>query len=141
MRLAWGIDDAVGEYISAHFPELTARTMLKPHVAVGFVDNQDRLVAGVALNLESAFEGSLSIYASVRNFATRPMLGTLFRFVFHEKGLARLTCQVAKPNRRARRFVEKLGFRMEGVKRRGFDGRKDAVVYGMTADDCRWLKD
>lgn len=140
MRCAWGIDQVVGEYISAHFPELTALQVLRPHVAVGFVSNDNKLVGGLALNFDSVFEGTLSIYTDSRHCLTPRILRELFHWAFVERRLARLTCQIAKRNKRARRLVEGLGFKMEGVKRRGFDGRRDAIVYGLVAEDCRWLK-
>ena len=141
MRLVWGLDEVVGDYISAHFPELTALRVLRPHVAVGFVSNQNQLVGGLALNFENVFEGTLSICTDSRHCLTPRMLRELFHWAFVERRLARLTCQVAKRNKRARRLVIGLGFKMEGTKRKGFDGRRDCVVYGMTIETCRWLVD
>jgi hypothetical protein len=36
--------------------------------------------------------------------------------------------------------VRKLGAVYEGFLRHGLDGDRDALVFGMLREDCRWLK-
>lgn len=139
MKVSWGIDDVVGEYISIRFPRLTSHALYKPHVAVGFVDNDNVLIGGLGLRRLNLFDGELSIAAEKRNFISSNILRELFTWAFIDQGFTRLTCNIAKPNKRARRFVEKVGFSLEGTKKKGFDGVKDACVYGMLKEDCRWI--
>lgn len=140
MRLAWGIEEHLGEYLTANFPDLAVYGMYKPDLAVGFVNNDDRLVGALGMIMLNAFDGSLSIFMD-RPCFTASILRELYNKVFIDMNLVRLTCHVSKRNRKARLFVEHMGFRMEGVKRRGFDGVHDAVVYGMLKNECRWLGD
>lgn len=111
----------------------------RPDVAVGFVDG-GTLFGAVGLKFENAWDGQLSIYVERPDFLSRATLAALFDMAFTGLGLARLTCHIAKGNKRARRFVERLGWKLEGVKRKGFDGRRDAVIYGLLAGECRWLR-
>ena len=54
-------------------------------------------------------------------------------YPFDELGAKRLTAIVRKKNRRVRRFLEGVGFKLEGVHPRAFpDG--DAMTYGLLKD-------
>jgi hypothetical protein len=141
IRLAWGIDDAVAEYLSAKFPELTSDALFKPHISVGFVDEDGYLRGALALRLLNRFDGSLSIAIDDwRCFPPREVLTELFRKVFTgDRPLVRMSCTIARKNRKARRLVEHLGFKLEGVKRQGFDGRQHGCIYGMLASECPFL--
>ena len=141
MRLAWGLEEPIGRYLSAQFPELMRFGEYQPDLAAGFVDNAGVLFGAVGLRFDNAWDAQLSIYVERRGLLTASVLRELFTVAFGRLQLVRLTCRVAKGNRRARDFVERLGFRLEGSMRRAFDGRRDAMVYGMTATECRWLKE
>jgi hypothetical protein len=36
-------------------------------------------------------------------------------------------------------LVEGLGFRLEGMGRKAYDGRQDAAVYSLLRHECRWI--
>ena len=142
MRLAWGLEGPIGNYLSAHFPHLMRPGLeYRPDWAVGFVDDEGRLFGALGLCFDSPWDGQLSIYSERPQWATRAVLRHLFRLAFVERGLVRLTCRIERRNRHARLLVERLGFRLEGVMRMAFDGVNDACIYGMTRDGCRWLKE
>ena len=52
----------------------------------------------------------------------------------------RITAIVAADNERSRKFMEGVGFILEGTLRRGFDGRRDALYYGMLEEDYKKSK-
>lgn len=139
MRLVWGADDLIGKMISANFPDLTANSPYVPHAAVGIANDEDEIVGGVGIRLLNAFDGSISVYMMGGGTFTRPMLRDLFRRAFYDIGLVRLSCTVAKNNKRSRRLVERVGFRLEGTKRQGYDGARDACLYGMLFSECKWI--
>ena len=128
----------MGRYLGARFPEFGPAYL--PHKAVGWADRNGNLVAAMALDFEHPWDGRLTIYAERPGFLTARQLRELFGKAFGEWGLSRLTVFVGKKHRRVRRLVERLGFELEGVKRRAFDGFNDECLYGMTADRCPWLK-
>lgn len=80
-----------------------------------------------------------SIAADSPRFATRKVLRDLFAYPFETLQAARLAVQLAKDNRRGRDFVVRLGFVYEGKGRKAWDGVRDAVVYSMLPNECRWL--
>lgn len=65
----------------------------------------------------------------------------VFTYVFDTLGCARCTCITTKANRKARSFLTSLGFQLEGRLRKGIDGVKDALLYGMLRSECRFLAD
>ena len=73
-------------------------------------------------------------------WATRRILGLILAYPFHQLGCTRLTTITAKNNRRARAFDERLGFRYVGKLSRGWDGQRDAIIYEMLKEDCKWLR-
>lgn len=142
MRLLWGQEEAVSSYLSAKFPELCAIRPYVPHVAVAFIDDAGRLRGGLGMRMLNAFDGELSI--SVDHpvyFPNKGQLRLMFRRTFLSAGVSRLTCKIAKRNHTARKVVEGLGFTLEGALKKGFDGHRTAMIYGMTSDNCPWLKD
>lgn len=141
VRLVWNISEHIDACLTAKFPELTALRAYKSHGAVGFVNDQNNLVGGLAIRFLTPFEGSLSIWIDKPcYFPSKKDLEGLFHQAFVSAGLVRLSCKVRRRNRKARRLLEHLGFKMEGVSPRGFDGQRDACLYGMTVDNCPWLK-
>lgn len=141
MKLVWGISQHIDECISAKFPELTKTRPYKSHGAVGLISDDGRLVGGIAIRFLNDFEGSLSIWIDHPcYFPSKSDLELLFERSFKEAGLTRLSCSIMRRNRKARKLVEHLGFKLEGVSPRGFDGKRDKCLYGMTIDNCPWLK-
>jgi len=46
-----------------------------------------------------------------------------------------------KKNLNARKFLESLGFELEGRLKHEYDGQHDAIVYGLLTKNCRFLAD
>ena len=68
---------------------------------------------------------------------TKSMWRWLFSFPFQQLQCSRITSFVIRSNKRARKFNERLGFKLEGIKRRGH-GRDDVFMFGMLASECRF---
>lgn len=75
-------------------------------------------------------------------WAKKPAISTMLNYVFNELKCERLQAVTARKGRgpkRARRFLEHLGFRFEGVGRRAF-GADDAVMFSMLRENAQyWL--
>lgn len=114
------------------------------HRAMAWIRDKDEdtveILGGVVLcRRGGGYDAELSIAILPECKVTRSHIKDLFFTAFTGFGLTRLTCFVARKNSRARRFVERLGFRHEGTLKRGYDGVQAAIVYGMTKEDCRWI--
>lgn len=142
MTVLWvGDEAAIAAWVAARFPHIgafpaSARAVSWVRV---FDDGSGEIIGGVvACPRGGGFDAELSI-ALEGVYITRAQLRTLLGLCFEKWGWKRLTCHIARGNKRARDFVERVGFRREGALKHGFDGRQTAVVYGMTRDECRWL--
>jgi hypothetical protein len=106
---------------------------------VGFLDRDKNLIAGAVFSNYTGFDVQISLGAVSPRWATKRNLKILAVLVFDVFGCTRITSIVPESLTRAREFNELSGFKLEGVQRQGFDGKEDAVFYGMLRDDCRWL--
>ena len=70
---------------------------------------------------------------------TRSDLRIAFAYPFVQLKCNRITGLVRVDNRRAQRFDEHLGFRVEGRLRHAHADGTDMFVYGMVKEDCRWV--
>lgn len=67
------------------------------------------------------------------------VLQVVFNYVFKQLGCVRVTAITKKSNVKSRKFLEHLNFELEGNVRKGYDGEKDALFYGLLAENCRFL--
>lgn len=140
MRLVWGIDEAIANYVGGHFPKVWERGGFRSYMAVGIATGDGKTVGGIVLSEFHGHDGTLNIFLE-RPCLTAPMLRELCAHVFRKVRMKRITAHCEKKNRRARKLVEGIGFRFEGTMRYGGEnGDDDLVIYGMTYDNCRWLK-
>ena len=65
------------------------------------------------------------------------MLMTVFSTIFSQA--RRITVIVPPDNQRSLKQLHLLGFVYEGFIRRGFDGTRDALLFGMLPEDSIWL--
>lgn len=78
--------------------------------------------------------------ASETSVAWQPeVCRAVFTYVFGQLGCARCTSITRKNNTKARAFLEALNFVLEGNIRKGYDGEKDALLYGLLAEECRFF--
>jgi RimJ/RimL family protein N-acetyltransferase len=80
-----------------------------------------------------------SIATTDRRWASRHVLMGLFAFPFVQLGVERLQTRAHRRARKIRKFNLDLGFKFEGIMRRGWPLGGDAAVYSMLPDECRWL--
>lgn len=106
-------------------------------VALGIVDDPSGAIhAAVVYN--AFYEDACHMHIATdgkRRWATRATLEKLFAFPFLTMGLARVNAEVRQSDVPTMTMALKLGFRIEGVKRRALDG-EDAVILGMLRDEC-----
>ncbi|MGI9451152.1 MAG: GNAT family N-acetyltransferase [Geminicoccaceae bacterium] len=134
-----GADQLVADWIAG---QLGLSNGLGPSAGIGVMFHGE-LIAGVAFNNYHRHERGATIEASIAattpRWATRTVLCDFFSYPFVQMRVTRLGVTCRKSNKRARMFVSRLGFKMEGCARRLWDGEHDAVVYSMMPEECRWL--
>lgn len=83
------------------------------------------------------FDWHISVAIADQKFMTRRLLRAIFKTLFTRA--VRLTFLVEPANERAVKQVVRMGAVYEGFLRQGIEGRRDALMLGMLAADCRFL--
>lgn len=123
-------------------------TMFEPGMCQGFAilsDTDDFIAAVLVSNLRShngvVIDCEISC-ATENSMAWRPeVCRAIFQYVFGQLGCARCTSITKKNNVKCREFLDALNFKLEGSIRKGYDGLKDALVYGLLREECRYFGD
>ena len=135
----FGADEIVAKFVNNLVPHSGAADYSsKMYVALGVIKN-DELVGGVVYYNYRHHDIEFAAAFTNRRWTTRTTLQTLFGYPFHQLSCVRATAIIGRKNKPARDAAEKSGFKVEGVKRRGFDGKQDAIMYGLLKSDCKWL--
>jgi hypothetical protein len=95
------------------------------------------VVAVLACEFKSPFDAHFSAAIDDPAAITRPLLKGIFQALFTKA--RRITALVEPSDFHTEDIVKRLGFVYEGFSRLGFDGIRDALVYGMLPDDCKYL--
>lgn len=117
----------------------------KPSEVQGFaiMSDKDEFVAGVIVSnvrysAGKAIDCEISC-ATESSVAWRPeVCKAVFGYIFDQIGAVRCTSIVRKNNTKSRKFLEALNFQLEGNVRKGYDGQKDALIYGLLAEECQF---
>ncbi len=136
MILVPGYDLAVSRWVG----EQLGIKDFGPCRTVGVIDDAGDLVAGIVFN-NHRYPGIEATIASVTpRWCNHRILRGIFSLPFEQWGCTRVTAVVESVNQPARAFVQKIGFRQEGVMRRAFPSGEDAVIYGLLREECHWLE-
>ena len=98
-----------------------------------------KLIAGVVFNNYCKSSICMHVAATERGWLNKEFLRACFRYPFKQLKCARVTGLVRTDNKDAQRFDEHLGFKREGLIRKGDDDGCDLIIYGMLKEECRWL--
>lgn len=135
----------VAKWVMDRVPDESIQNVheLGPYMAYGILRDKEP-VAGVIFNwyreMENGNDMRAIIAADHPSWCLPGVLAYLFRYPFLVAGCTRLTCVIREGNTRSEALCKGLGFRKEGVFRRGYNGKSNALVYGMLKEECRWLQ-
>ena len=101
-------------------------------------DDHGTIMGVIASEGLSPFEGSFHSVVTDPRCATRRLLRATYAALFSQ--VVRLTALIDPSNARAIRNATAMGFVVEGLSRRGLDGHRDALTFGMLRSDCRFLR-
>ena len=125
-------DAAVCAWVAGRLPHV--RKFGPEAKAIGIVRG-GHLVAGIVYDNYSEWLGNIEmgVASSHPRWLSREVLRAAFAFPFDQLGCHRVTLMVRKKDKHTRRFVERLGFRLEGTHKGWFarSGHGDGVSYGL----------
>lgn len=127
----------VCEYVSEK-----TQMRVEPILTQGFIiaTGSGDMVGAVLISMYRGFDCHVSAAVETPLAWSIPVRRVLANYVFGQLGCVRATAITKKRNVRARRALEAAGFHLEGNLRLGYDGSKDALVYGLLASDCVYFQ-
>ena len=123
LTLITGCDAALGRWVGEHLA-----IDLGPGAAIGVADG-DRLLAAVYYNGFRWPSIEMSVYANSPRWLNRRVAHWCFAYPFRQLRCRRAGASCAAGNRRTRKLLEGLGFKLEGVARQAWP-EGDACTWG-----------
>lgn len=80
-----------------------------------------------------------TIYSCDKHWCNRTMLRQMFAIAFRILDCRRINLLVSKSNHHCLDFVERLGFKKEGLLRQYRENGEDCYILGMLREECPWF--
>lgn len=138
MQTIVGYDKLVGEFVAGILPDVNSVEDLGDYTSVGYMEG-GQFIAGVIFRKYVGFDIEVTVASTNPRWCTRGRLTELFIYAFIQLGCSRVTSISNRKNKRSRRLLKGLGFKEEGIMRKGMYGREDAVLYGMLKEECKFI--
>lgn len=137
MNFIFGQDQAVAAWVESRLRGIS--NGFGQYSAIG-IEDSGKIIAGVVYHDYRRFSIQLSMASESPRWCSRKTLNILLGYPFNQLMVERITACTAKNNKRLRSLVTRLGFKLEGTLRRGHDGKKDLLLYGMLREEAaRWI--
>lgn len=124
------------EYVAGWMAERMGETIIPPYTSFATVSADGHLTGAVLFNGLNEGNVEVSIYAP--RHVSRALLRTAASYAFGDLQCNRVSARTRASSLKVRRFIEKAGFREEGVLRSYYRDGDDAILFGMTKAECRW---
>ena len=92
----------------------------------------------IVFEFKAPHDAHLTLAVTDPHGLSRHLITSLYRGIFQRA--ARVTALIDPDNRDAVQQVWRMGFKPEGYLRRGYDGERDAAVWGLLPEDCPYLQ-
>lgn len=124
------------DFVAKWMAKQTGQEIIPPYTAFGVLDPNGRLCGAMLFN--GLDEGSIEVSLFAPRKVSRGLLRIAARYAFGQNGCNRITARTRVSNLRVRGFIEKVGFKQEGVLRAYYQDGDDAILYGLLRSECRW---
>ena len=108
---------------------------------IGLADESGKILLGVVIDNHRIESNSvcISLAISDKKHFTRKFIKQIFRFIFTELKIDRITAMIESSNDRSLSAIKRLGFEHEGIMRKASYNKQDLHVFGMLKGECRWI--
>jgi RimJ/RimL family protein N-acetyltransferase len=112
-----------------------------PSGSIGIgLEEDGELIAGVVFNMYTKAGICMHVAAAPgKRWMTKDYLWRVFAYPFLQLNCNRVTGLVREDNIVAQKFDEHIGFKREGLIRKGATDGSNIILYGMLKEECRWL--
>ena len=139
-QLIFGQDEALAKWAETQF--LECAPLARPLTAIGIASSGGQKILGVAIFHNFRHNDvEVTFVTATPRWATSGNIRAILHYPFAQLGVARMTAITAKTNKRARKLLEGLGFKLEGTHPFARENGGAACTYGLykkTVFD-RWL--
>lgn len=97
------------------------------------VTHHGKPVCVVAFNQWTGDDVEINVFAEAGT-GSRTLLNLVWAYVFEQLKCARCSVSIREDNEKSLRLAERLGFVLEGRKRKAKDG-KDVLIFGLLKED------
>ena len=142
--IVYGADQAVADWVSfglgSKQPLFTEK-----FTAIGVVEDSKLLAGIVYHNYIKTIDSKplfieMSIYSVDKRWCSRHNLRNIFLYPFIQLNLERTQAICAANDEGVIMFLERLGFKKEGLHRKAHLTGGDALSFGMLKDECKWIR-
>lgn len=126
-------DDLVAAWMAK---QVEAERIIPPYTAFAALDADGQIAGAVLFNQFQEASVEVSLVAPRR--VSRSLLRAAASYAFDTLGVSRVTARTRASTLTVRRFIEKAGFRQEGVLRAYYRDGDDAILFGMLRTERRW---
>jgi RimJ/RimL family protein N-acetyltransferase len=98
----------------------------------------DELLGLCCFEFVNRWDPSFTIVIRDRRCITRRVMQAMFTAVFSQA--VRVSAEIEPANQHSITLAGRMGFTVEGYKPLAIEGRRDALLLGMTRDTCRFLR-
>jgi len=142
----YGADEFIAQFVTARIQQTEPRvfghrdpvTGELPYKALGVV-RSGVLLGGIVFYNYYGHSIEAGMAFDRADWARPSTLRRLFAYPYFQLGVVRCTVMTGRKNRRTRQFLDRLGFKVEGVIRKGANGVEDAILYGLLRHEISWL--
>lgn len=135
MQLKADNHEMTAEWVRKRIPKVEAWL---PGFKTIRVEEDGKILAAVVYDGFTPFDCNVHIAVAHPAGVSRKTIHAVFAYPFKQLKLVRVTALINSGNEGSQKFVARLGFICEGLKRQGF-GSQDEMVFGLLASECKWL--
>jgi RimJ/RimL family protein N-acetyltransferase len=109
-------------------------------MAFGFVNDDGKLICGILIHDVKQEMCALSIASKSPRWCTKENIAAIADVLSENLGKRYVYTMTPAMNHRARKLVEGLGFKQDGVMRQAAKGGEDdLIIYGVLREDCPFI--
>lgn len=123
-----------GENVATYVAGKMGTQFYPPYTTIG-VEKDGSVVAGIVFNGWTGPDVQLSI-AAEPGAISRRFLSRVGSYITNELGCIRATCETEQPA--VVKMVERMGGKVEGIKRNHFGEGRDATLVGVLKEDWKF---
>lgn len=126
----------IGDWIAERIPQIADGKAFGAYAAFGVLSAENEMLGGVLFNNYHPDMGNIevSFAAAGKRWLTPEIITKILSYPYAQLECLRVTSVTPRRAASARRFLERFGFRREGLIRRGFRN-DDAIISGLLREE------